>query len=91
MYPLAVVPSVSGLPSPANICSRKVPAAKRMWPRLAMRIKHLFGTGEKEMASAMIEDYPSLEYRGLMVISARSKLTGSTEPSAITAWKPSGE
>ena len=49
-----------------------VTAAKRMWPRLAMRIKHLFGTGEKEMASAMIEDYPSLEYRGLMVDVSRN-------------------
>ena len=54
-----------------------VTAAKKMWPRLKHRIKHLFGTGKKELASAIIEDYPSLEYRGLMVDVARNFMPAS--------------
>lgn len=49
-----------------------VEADKSLWPRLRLRLRHAFGTGQRELPDAVISDCPSLEYRGLMIDIARN-------------------
>lgn len=49
-----------------------VEAARELWPRLRMRLRHAFGSGVRELPDAVITDCPSLQYRGLMIDIARN-------------------
>lgn len=49
-----------------------VEAPEKQWAQLGMRMRHLFGDKPAEMLNAVITDYPSLEYRGLMIDIARN-------------------
>lgn len=42
---------------------------------VAARLGHLFGTSERTLPAAVIEDYPDLSYRGLMIDIARNYQT----------------
>lgn len=49
-----------------------VEAPKAMWPRLRHRLSHIFGSGERTLPNAVINDYPGLEYRGVMIDISRN-------------------
>lgn len=49
-----------------------VVADRKMWPRLRMRLEHLYGKGVVSLPNAIISDRPSLPYRGLMIDIARN-------------------
>lgn len=52
-----------------------VVAEPKMWRQLGTRLAHFFGTGIATLPNAQITDYPSLEYRGLMIDIARNYQT----------------
>ncbi len=49
-----------------------VVAAPRQFARLKARLQHNFGTGKVSLPAAVVEDWPDLEYRGLMIDVARN-------------------
>ncbi|MCM1066376.1 MAG: family 20 glycosylhydrolase [Muribaculaceae bacterium] len=52
-----------------------VEAPEKQWAQLGRRIAHYFGTEARTMPSAVITDWPSLPYRGVMIDIARNYQT----------------
>ena len=52
-----------------------VEAPRKMWRPIGMRLEHFFGNEARELPDAVITDWPSLQYRGLMIDIARNYQT----------------
>lgn len=54
-----------------------VTAPRQMWPQLRRRIATVFGHGEQTLPQALVSDYPSLQYRGVMIDISRNFQTAN--------------